>query len=76
MKGVKRSDWIAQYKSDEFEPGQAPSDVTIIRRLSRDEIPGVKQKRLGGRGHWYVYEDKPTGNALANKIIEKRINAA
>ena len=65
---MKRSDWIKCYQ-DEFEPGSAPSEATILRRLRAGKIQGVEQFQIGGVGQWYVRDKAPTKNPLANKII-------
>jgi hypothetical protein len=72
---MKRSDWIAEYQAT-FEPGSAPSESTILRRLRADKIPGVTQFQIGGTGQWYVKDSAPTTNPLANKIIEQMSNHA
>ena len=72
MKRMKRSDWIDYYQSEYFEFGSAPSATTVKRNLAAGQIRGVKQVKIGGL--WYVEDDTPTTNKLANKIIGKRLN--
>ena len=72
---MKRIDWIQAYQAT-FEPGSAPSESTVLRRLRAGKIPGVEQFQIGGEGQWYVRDRDPTPNPLANKIIEQFTNDA
>lgn len=59
---------IQQYIYDEYAEGSKPHPTTVVRRIQRGQIAGIKEG-----GTWYVIDSIPTtGDALADEILKRR----
>ena len=56
---------VSEYRRRCFEPGSAPRACTVIARIRRGDIIGVREGKL-----WYVFPyEKPTKEQRLAKLI-------
>lgn len=55
---------------DSFTPASRPHRATIIRRIQRGDLPGIKEG-----GTWYILKTISTGDSRADEILRRHASA-
>lgn len=53
-----------------FTPGSRPHRATVIRRIMRGDLPGIKEG-----GTWYIIRQISTGDDRADEILRRHASA-
>lgn len=62
---------IQQYIDDEYAEGSKPHPTTVVRRIQRGQLNGIKEG-----GTWYVVDYPVTNDDRANEILRRRYGSA